>query len=208
MNLKRKESIRKEKENKKLSKWWLLLLIQLSRIKKNKLDLKIKKCSSILKINLRNKNKTNNVKPENKMNKKNKWENILQDKLKIKNSKKLKRKKLIKNKPKFGKKTLKTFSIMKKIRLITWKMFTSNIKAFWKNKWKTSKIRKTERKWTLWNYFTTRLLWKKLLDKIKTLKKQRFERIKLVWFLKLYFLTSFLLSCLMRYIIFMPFLID
>jgi hypothetical protein len=72
MNLKRKESIKREKENKKLSKLWLLLLIQLSRIKKNKLDLKIKKCSGILKINLRNKNKTNNVKPENKMNKKNK----------------------------------------------------------------------------------------------------------------------------------------
>lgn len=208
MNLKRKEIIRRDKENKKLSKLWLLLLIQLSRIKNNKLDLKIKKCSGILKINLRNKNKTNNVKPENKMNKKNKWENIWQDKLKIKNSKKLKKRKLIKNKPKFGKKTLKTFSIMKKIRLITWKMFTSNMKAFWKNKWKISKIRKTERKWTLWNYFTTRPLWKKLLDKIKTLKKQRFERIKLIWFLKLYFLTSFFTKLFNEIQNLMPFLID
>lgn len=71
MNLKRKENKRKEKENRKLSKLWLLSLIQSLRIKNSKLGFKIKKCSNILKINLKNKNKMNNVEQENKNNKKN-----------------------------------------------------------------------------------------------------------------------------------------
>lgn len=71
MNLKRKENKRKEKENRKLSKLWLLSLIQSLRIKNSRLGFKIKKCSNILKINLKNKNKMNNVEQENKNNKKN-----------------------------------------------------------------------------------------------------------------------------------------
>lgn len=71
MNLKRKENKRKEKENRKLNKLWLLSLIQSLRIKNSRLGFKIKKCSNILKINLKNKNKMNNVEQENKNNKKN-----------------------------------------------------------------------------------------------------------------------------------------
>ena len=154
MNLKRKENKRKEKENRKLSKLWLLSLIQSLRIKNNRLGFKIKKCSNILKINLKNKNKMNNVEQENKNNKKNRWDSTLLNKSKRKKLNKFKRRKLTKNKPKFGKKTLKTFSIMRRIKLIIWRMSTNNMNQFWRNKWKKSKIRKTERKWTLWSFFT------------------------------------------------------
>ena len=154
MNLKRKENKRKEKENRKSNKLWLLSLIQSLRIKKSKLGFKIKKCSNILKINLKNKNKMNNVEQKSKNNKKNRWDNTLLGKLKIKNLNKFKRKRLTKNKQKFGKKTLKTFLIMRRIKLIIWRMSTNNMNRFWRNKWKKSKIRKTERKWTLWSFFT------------------------------------------------------
>ncbi len=44
MNLKKRENNKKEKDNKKLKQLWLLLLIQLLKIKKNKLEFKIKRC--------------------------------------------------------------------------------------------------------------------------------------------------------------------
>lgn len=156
MNLKRKENKKREKENKKSNKLWPLLRILLSRIKKNKLDLKIKKCLDTFKISSKNKNKTNNAELESKNNRKSKWDNILPDKSKRKKSKKQKKKRLTKNKPKFGNKTLKTFSIMRKTRLNTWRMSTNNTSKFWRNKWRTNKTKKTERKWTLWNFSITR----------------------------------------------------
>jgi len=157
INSKRKENKKREKESKKLNKLWLHSLIQSSKIKKNKSDLKIKKCLSILKINSKNKNKTNSVELKSKKNKRNKWENILQGKLKRKKLKRCKKKRLIKNKPKFGKKILKTSLKMRKIRLTIWRTSTNNMRAFWKNKWMIRKRRKTERKWTLWNFFIIRL---------------------------------------------------
>jgi len=72
MNLKRKENKKREKENKKSNKLWPLSLILLLRIKKNKLDLKIKKCLDTFKISSKNKNKTKNAGLENNKNRKNK----------------------------------------------------------------------------------------------------------------------------------------
>lgn len=72
INLKRKENKKKGKENKKLNKLWPLLQILLSRIKKNKLDLKIKKCFDIFKISSKNKNKTKSAELESKKNRKSK----------------------------------------------------------------------------------------------------------------------------------------
>ena len=72
INLKRKENKKKGKENKKLNKLWPLLQILLLRIKKNKLDLKIKKCFDTFKISLKNKNKTKSAELESKKNRKSK----------------------------------------------------------------------------------------------------------------------------------------
>jgi len=72
MNLKRKENKKREKENKKSNKLWPLSLILLLRIKKNKLDFKIKRCLDTFKISSKNKNKTKNAGLENNKNRKNK----------------------------------------------------------------------------------------------------------------------------------------
>lgn len=151
------------------------MLTQLSRTKSNKLDFKTKKWSDTLRINWESKSKMTNEKPESKKSKRNKWENIWPNKLMKKNIRKRKRKRLTRNRLKFGKKTLKTFSKMRKTSLNTWKMSTNNMKKSWKNKWKIKKIRRTERKWTLWNSFITKPWWRLLLVKMKTLKKQEYE---------------------------------
>jgi len=69
-------------------------------------------------------------------------------------------------------------------------MSTNNMNKSWSNKWKTNKTRKTERKWTLWNFFIIRPLWKQPLDKMKISKRQKSEDEGLFWFVKLYYLSN------------------
>lgn len=72
MNLRRKETKKREKDNKKSNKLWPLSLILSLRTRNNKLDSKIKKCSDTFKISSKNKNKTNNAGLESNKNRKNK----------------------------------------------------------------------------------------------------------------------------------------
>lgn len=189
MNLREKETNKKKNENKKLNMLWPLSLTQLLRTKSNKLDFKMKKCSSTLRISWESKSKTMKEKPESKKSKRNRWENTWQNRLRKKNTKKCKRKRLTRNRPKFGKRTLKTFSKMRRISPNTWKTSTSNTRKSWRNKWKIKKIRRTKRKWTLWSFFITRPWWKLLPAKMKTLKKQKSE-LKDCLIMKLYFLID------------------
>jgi hypothetical protein len=63
-----------------------------------------------------------------------------------KNKKKLQKDKLMINKLKFGKKTLKTSLIIKRRNLIILNKSISNMKMYLKLKWMKNKQRKTERK--------------------------------------------------------------
>lgn len=65
INFKRKDSNKRDKDNKKLSKLWLHLLILSLKIKNSKSDQKTKKCSDIYKINSKNKKNNNKEKLEN-----------------------------------------------------------------------------------------------------------------------------------------------
>ena len=127
-----------------------------------------------------NNNNTKNYKRVN--NKKDSWETIWPDKLKRKDWSKFKKRKSIPNRLKSGKKILEISLKIKKIKLNTWKMFINNIRKSWRNKWKTSKTNKTERKWTLCSYFITKLWWRQQPIKINTWKRIKFETKIREWF--------------------------
>lgn len=72
MNLRKKDNNKNVKDKKKSKQLWHHLPIQSLKIKKNKSDLKIKKCLDILRINLKKKNRTNKKRKTNNKIKKDK----------------------------------------------------------------------------------------------------------------------------------------
>lgn len=175
MNLRRKDKPRKSKEKIKSNKWWLRLPTLLLRIKKNKSKLKIKKWWNILRTNWEKKNKMNKEEKENKKNKRKRWENILTNKSMRKNRDKLLRNKLMKNKLKFGNKTHIISLIMRKRKQIIWSKSINNMKMYWRLKWMIRMLRKIERKWTHYSYYTIKPWWKLPLKRTKMLRKVKFD---------------------------------
>lgn len=195
MNFKRKDNKKKTKDKKKSNKLWHLLQIQSLKTKKNKLDLKMKKWLDTSIINWKKKNKRRKEDARNKKNRKNKWENIWPDKSMRKRRKIFKKRKSMKNKQKYGNKIHKTFSKMKKVKLSIWSQYISSMKAFWRSKWRRSKKRRIGRKWTLFNFSTTRPWWRQLQIKTITSKSQRFDNYVLLiphfWSISCFYISYF-----------------
>lgn len=72
INLRESDNKKSEKDKKKSSKSWLHLQTQSLRIRRNKSDFKMRKCSDTLKISLKKKSKKKNEEPESSSNKNNK----------------------------------------------------------------------------------------------------------------------------------------
>ena len=156
MNYKEKDRKRNAREKKKLKLSWHLLLIQWLRIKRSKSGLKIKKWWNTLKISLKSKRKKKREEEEQLNSKKNKWDNISLVKLMKKIKNKLMRNKSIQSKQRSGRKILELSLITRRKNNNILRTSIRNIRKFCLHKCKINKMQKTERKWILLSFYTTK----------------------------------------------------
>ena len=135
----------------------------------------MKKWWSTFKINSEKKKNRKKGEEDLLSSKRNKWENTWQDKFKINIEKKLTKRRLMKNKLKYGKRIRMPSLKMKKISNNILKEFIRSMSKFYRHKCKISKTSKIEKKWIPYNFSTTKLLWKQLLNNHRMLKKQKFD---------------------------------
>lgn len=111
-------------------------------------------------LNFRRRRKTTIEERENKKTRRRRCENTCRSRWMKKNKNKLQRRKSTTSRLKYGRKTLTTSTKIRRRSRIIWRAFTGNMKMFWRTRWKKSRIKRTERRWTPSSSSTTRPWWR------------------------------------------------